>query len=68
MTLRNQSCPLLLLNNSWFGFFFVLWKVPVFGPVHFNLIFLKRKEGDFPFYFVSYTLNRKLQQMLHYFS
>jgi len=70
VTLRNRSCHLLLLNNSWFGFIFVLWKVPVFGPVHFNLIFFFfLKSGEiFPFYFVSYAFNRKLQQMLHYFS
>lgn len=68
VTLRNRSCHLLLLNNSWFGFIFVLWKVPVFGPVHFNLIFLNKSGEIIPFYFVSYALNRKLQQMLHYFS
>lgn len=68
VTLQNRSCHLLLLNNSWFGFIFVLWKVPVFGPVHFNLIFLNESGEIFPFYFVSYALNRKLQQMLHYFS
>lgn len=51
VTLRNRSCHPLLLNKSWFGFIFVLWKVPVFGPVHFNLIFFfEEKWGDFPFF------------------
>lgn len=73
VTLRNRSCHPLLLNKSWVGFIFVLWKVPVFGPVHFNLIFfffffLKKNGEIFPFSFVSYALNRKLHQMLRYFS